>query len=80
MALDANANLVHSGDYAPTPCDGRLKFPMAVGTTWTSEYDLGQVHYRVDRKVVAFDDVQTQAGSFKAYRIESTGSLTSSPA
>lgn len=32
--------------------------------SWTSEHDLGQVHWSEGRKIAAFDDVQTQAGSF----------------
>lgn len=77
VELDANGNLMHAGHYAPTPNDGRLKFPMSVGSTWTAEYDLGSVHYKEENKVAALEDVQTKAGTFQAYRIESRGQFTS---
>lgn len=73
VELDANGNLVHAGDYAPTPNDGRLKFPMSVGSTWTAEYDLGPIHFKQDNKVTALENIQTKAGTFQAYRIESSG-------
>jgi hypothetical protein len=77
VQLDANGNLEHSGHYAPAPNDARLKFPMAVGTTWTAEYDLGSVHYKEENKVAALENVQTKAETFQAYRIESEGQFTS---
>jgi hypothetical protein len=77
VQLDANGNLEHWGHYAPTPNDGRLTFPMAVGTTWTAEYDLGSVHYKEENKVAALENVQTKAGTFQAYRIDSEGQFTS---
>lgn len=76
IELDANGNLVHAGHYAPTPNDGRLKFPMSVGSTWTAEYDVGSIHYKEENKVAALEDIQTKAGTFQAYRIESRGLYT----
>jgi hypothetical protein len=73
--FDADGNTVHSLNYAPKPSDGRLKFPMSVGMRWTAEYDLGSLHFTFNREVAAFEDIQTRAGTFKAYRIESSGSF-----
>jgi hypothetical protein len=73
--LDADGNTVHSLNYVPKPGDGRLKFPMSVGMHWTAEYDLGSLHFTFNREVVGFEDVQTRAGTFKAYRIEGSGSF-----
>lgn len=77
VELDPNGNLMHSGQYAPTPNDGRLKFPMSVGASWLFEYDVGSVHYKGENKVAAMEDIQTKAGSLQAYRIESSGEFTS---
>ena len=73
--LNADGNTVHSLNYVPNPSDGRLKFPMSVGMHWTADYILGSLHFTFNREVTGFEDVQTQAGTFKAYRIESSGSF-----
>ncbi|CAB3789419.1 hypothetical protein [Pararobbsia alpina] len=76
-ALDADGNTVRSLNYLPNPTDRRLKFPMSVGMRWTVDYDLGPLHFTFNRQVVGFEEVQTRAGTFKAYRIEGSGTVKS---
>jgi hypothetical protein len=64
-------------------CGARaLDFPLTVGKQWRSEFSGwssggGRSDYVNDYRVVAFEDVKTKAGTFKAYRInvrqENTG-------
>lgn len=76
IELDPTGNVVHQGSYAPSPSDSRLKFPMAVGMTWSIDYRSGGAEYQGNNTVAAAEDVQTKAGTFQAYRIESSGTYS----
>ena len=62
------------------PDDGLLSLPLEVGKTWTATYtetdydgveeELGSETVSAAHEVLAFEDVSTPAGSFRAYRIE----------
>jgi hypothetical protein len=72
--LDANGNNVKTALGTFEPSDGKLKFPMSVGASWssTSVYRTGSWASHVERKakVVGVEQVQTPAGAFAAFKIE----------
>ena len=53
-----------------TPTRDLLKFPLVVGNTWTSQYDLHGARIDCVHKVVAFEPVAVAAGSFDSLKIE----------
>ena len=78
--FDANGNLTANGSKQYLPSDGKLKFPMSVGSTWTSQFTTrtgnGDAATTLNSKVVGIEKVDTTAGSFQAYRIEATGNVS----
>jgi hypothetical protein len=61
-----------------SPPSVRLKFPMTVGLKWDSKYEANRPDGMVTRttldvEVKAFEKIQTPAGEFDAFRIESNG-------
>ncbi|MFT4434177.1 hypothetical protein ACMX25_12390 [Caballeronia sp. 15715] len=72
--LDADSNLVETPATRYEPSDGRLKFPMAVGQSWSTTYVVrsGAWTAKCDRtsSVVAAERIKTPAGEFDAFRIE----------
>ena len=67
-----------------TPHDGLFSWPLELGKTWTATYtetdydgaeaELGSESVTAAHEVLAFTDVTTPAGSFRAYEIERTES------
>ncbi|MFM0202339.1 hypothetical protein PQR53_20985 [Paraburkholderia fungorum] len=74
--LDANANVVRAPQAVYSPSNEMLRFPLYVGKSWEAQYTYTSGNWTAndDRsaKVVAIERVQTAAGTFDAFRIEST--------
>lgn len=74
--LDTNANIVQSPVGHFSPSNEALHFPLSAGQSWTAGYTFasGAWTSRCERtaKVVAIERVSTAAGTFDAFRIEST--------
>lgn len=72
--LDANGNIMRTAGGAFDTSDGKLRFPMSVGQSWSTSYVYKSgswiSHCQRDAKVVAIERVSTRAGSFDAFRIE----------
>lgn len=72
--LDANANLVKLGSASYAPSDGKLRFPLRVGDSWTSSYAYrtGTWEALGERRttVVGVERIDTPAGSFDAFKLE----------
>lgn len=79
-SFDANGNLTSQGAKQYLPSDGKLKFPMSAGSTWTSNFTThtanGDAATSLNAKVVGVESIETTAGTFEAFRIESTGSVS----
>jgi hypothetical protein len=78
-SMDQNGNLTSIGTKQYLPSDSKLKFPIAVGGNWTSNFTTrtgnGDATTTLSAKVVGVESVQTPAGTFQAFRIEETGSV-----
>jgi hypothetical protein len=74
--FDANGNLTSNGSKQYLPSDSKLKFPMSVGSTWSSQFTTrtgnGDAATMLNAKVTAVEQVETLAGTFQAFRIEET--------
>lgn len=74
MILDGDANIVRVGSATYSPSDRKLSFPLSVGKTWSASYVYvaGSWKTQCDRqaKVVGVERVDTEAGTFDAFRIE----------
>ena len=74
--FDGNGNLTSNGSKQYLPSDGKLKFPMSIGNTWTSQFTTrtgnGDAATTLNAKVTAVEQVETPAGVFQAFRIEET--------
>ncbi|HTJ94223.1 MAG TPA: hypothetical protein VL424_14105 [Pararobbsia sp.] len=79
-AFDLNGNLTSNGSKQYLPSDSKLKFPMSVGSTWTSSFTTrtgnGDATTTLTAKVVGVEPVQTTAGTMQAFRIEETGNVS----
>ncbi|RKP45033.1 hypothetical protein D7S86_26730 [Pararobbsia silviterrae] len=79
-SFDANGNLTSNGNKQYLPSDGKLKFPMSAGSTWTSNFTTrtsnGDATTTLNAKVTGVDSIETTAGTFQAFRIESTGNVS----
>jgi phage-related tail fiber protein len=78
-SMDLNGNLTSIGTKQYLPSDSKLKFPIAVGGSWSSNFTTrtgnGDATTTLSAKVVGVESVQTAAGTFQAFRIEETGSV-----
>ncbi len=72
--LDASGNVVKSGTATYEPSDGKLRFPLRVGDSWSSAYTYTTGSWEAigqrQTKVVGAERVETPAGAFEAIRIE----------
>ncbi len=77
--LDRNGNLTRIGTKQYLPSDSKLKFPLAVGSTWTSTFTTktgnGDATTTLNAKVAGVDTLQLPSGTFQAFRIEESGSV-----
>ncbi|MBS3911966.1 MAG: hypothetical protein KGZ70_09100 [Hydrogenophaga sp.] len=63
------------------PSYPRLKFPLVVGETWKGKYEVtglsgARSKADIDFKVVAKEQVTTPAGTYEAFKVESSGWVT----
>jgi hypothetical protein len=74
MILDENANIVRIGSATYSPSDQKLSFPLSVGKAWSASYVYvsGSWKTQCERqaKVVGVERVETETGTFDAFRIE----------
>ncbi|WP_046568651.1 hypothetical protein [Paraburkholderia fungorum] len=74
--LDANANVVRAPQAVYSPSNEMLRFPLFVGKSWEARYTYSNGAWTAndDRSatVAAIERVQTPAGAFDAFRIDST--------
>jgi len=72
--LDANSNIVKLGSASYEPSDGKLRFPLRVGDSWSSSYAYRSGSWKAigDRHttVVGVERIETAAGVFDAFRVE----------
>ncbi|MGA7778234.1 MAG: hypothetical protein WCA85_11055 [Paraburkholderia sp.] len=80
--LGGDANLIKIGAATYEPSDGKLRFPLRVGDSWSSSYvyrsgswtAVGERH----TTVVGVERIETAAGAFDAFRIEQRVSWSAS--
>lgn len=59
-----------------SPHVGAYSWPLAVGKSWTARFNQWRAdtrrtsHIQIDWKVAAYEEVQVQAGTFRAFRLE----------
>ena len=79
-SFDLNGNLTSNGSKQYPPSDGKLKFPISVGSTWASNFTThtgnGDAATSLNAKVVGVEAVETTAGTFQAFKIEETGTVS----
>jgi hypothetical protein len=72
--LDANSNIVKLGAASYEPSDGKLRFPLRVGDSWSSSYAYRSGSWKAvgerHTTVVGVERITTAAGSFDAFRVE----------
>ena len=79
-SMDQNGNLTSIGTKQYLPSDSKLKFPIAVGGSWSGTFTTktgnGDATTLISAKVVGVESVQTPAGTFDAFRIEESGNVS----
>lgn len=75
LTLDADGNAVEGSNGRFTPSTGQLHFPMRVGSEWSASYVFSNGGWSANderhAEVVGKERVETPAGSFETFRIES---------
>ncbi|WP_446326727.1 TapB family protein [Burkholderia pseudomallei] len=74
IVMDSVGNLVSTGGGNYQPSDEKLRFPLAVGKSWSASYvfSRGGWSAKGDReaKVVGAERIETPAGAFDTFRVE----------
>lgn len=74
IIMDVSGNLVSTGGGTYTPSDEKLRFPLAVGKSWSASYAFNRGGWSArgvrDAKVVGVERIDTLAGAFDTFRVE----------
>lgn len=74
IVMNSFGNLVSTGGGNYKPSDEKLRFPLAVGKSWSASYVFSRGGWSAqgdrEAKVVGVERVETPAGAFDAFRVE----------